>query len=138
MGGLCAGDRRGLAGWDVRRRLFGVKPDGRLLPLPPELRNGLNLGRQSAGLEHMMPFAVIVCDMWEAHHCVSAARRVAELALRMNTVLGAMRGRGAQDHPCAGRLRVVLRWFSSSPPRYRGTVRAGARAVPVEYLELGA
>jgi nicotinamidase-related amidase len=36
-----------------------------------------------------------VCDMWDAHHCVSAARRVDELAPRMNEVLHGLRARGA-------------------------------------------
>src|SRR5262249_26245534 len=31
--------------------------------------------------------AVIVCDMWDTHHCLSAALRVTELAPRMNAVL---------------------------------------------------
>jgi nicotinamidase-related amidase len=39
--------------------------------------------------------AVVVCDMWDAHHCVSAARRVDELAPRMNEVLHGLRARGA-------------------------------------------
>lgn len=39
--------------------------------------------------------AVIVCDMWDDHHCVSAARRVAEMAPRMSEVLAALRTRGA-------------------------------------------
>jgi nicotinamidase-related amidase len=33
--------------------------------------------------------------MWDAHHCVSAARRVVELAPRMNTVVADLRARGA-------------------------------------------
>ena len=40
-------------------------------------------------------FAVIICDMWDSHHCVSAARRVAEMAPRMNAVIAALRDRGA-------------------------------------------
>jgi len=40
--------------------------------------------------------ALIVCDMWDKHWCVSASRRVDELAPVMNTVL------------CAGRERGVL------------------------------
>ncbi|HKW08771.1 MAG TPA: hypothetical protein VJO33_00240 [Gemmatimonadaceae bacterium] len=39
--------------------------------------------------------AVVVCDMWEAHHCVSAVRRVAEMAPRMNEVLTGLRTEGA-------------------------------------------
>lgn len=39
--------------------------------------------------------AVIICDMWDAHHCVSAARRVAEMAPRMNQIVAALRARQA-------------------------------------------
>jgi nicotinamidase-related amidase len=39
--------------------------------------------------------AVIICDMWDAHHCVSAAQRVAEMAPRVNSVVTALRERGA-------------------------------------------
>lgn len=61
--------------------------------------------------------AVIVCDMWDAHHCLNAVRRVEEMAPRMNQVLENARGRGAliihapsscletyKDHP--GRKRA--------------------------------
>ena len=61
--------------------------------------------------------AIIVCDMWDAHHSQNAVRRVAELAPRMNQVLENARGRGVliihapsscmgpyQDHP--GRKRA--------------------------------
>jgi len=39
--------------------------------------------------------AVVVCDMWDAHSCVSAMRRVTEMAPRMNEVLAALRAEGA-------------------------------------------
>ncbi len=39
--------------------------------------------------------AVIVCDMWDDHHCVSAARRVVEMAPRMNEVVNGLRRRGS-------------------------------------------
>ena len=61
--------------------------------------------------------AVIVCDMWDLHHCLNATRRGAELAPRMNQVLHALRDRGVaiihapsacmdfyKDHPA--RLRA--------------------------------
>ena len=38
--------------------------------------------------------AVIVCDMWDAHHCLNAVRRVGELAPRMNQFLKVARDRG--------------------------------------------
>src|SRR5262249_21775823 len=39
--------------------------------------------------------AVIVCDMWDLHHCLEATRRGAEMAPRMNRLLEEMRRRGA-------------------------------------------
>jgi nicotinamidase-related amidase len=38
--------------------------------------------------------AIVVCDMWDDHYCRSSARRVAEMAPRMNEVLRAARTRG--------------------------------------------
>jgi len=62
--------------------------------------------------------AVIICDMWDSHHCVNAVRRVAELAPRMNRFLKELRNSGVtvihapsgcvdayKDHP--SRLRVL-------------------------------
>jgi nicotinamidase-related amidase/type 1 glutamine amidotransferase len=39
--------------------------------------------------------AVIVCDMWDAHHCLNAVRRVGELTPRMDAVLKKLRASGA-------------------------------------------
>ncbi|MEE2639035.1 MAG: isochorismatase family protein [Planctomycetota bacterium] len=39
--------------------------------------------------------AVIVCDMWDAHHCLNAVKRVNEMAPRMNQLLKKMREGGA-------------------------------------------
>ncbi len=38
--------------------------------------------------------AIIVCDMWDSHHCLNAVRRVVEMAPRMNEVLNNARERG--------------------------------------------
>lgn len=38
--------------------------------------------------------AIIVCDMWDHHHCPTAEKRVGELVPRMNDVLKAARDRG--------------------------------------------
>ena len=61
--------------------------------------------------------AVIVCDMWDSHHCYNAVKHVEEIARRMNQVLGKARSQGAliihapsdcmasyKDHP--GRKRA--------------------------------
>jgi nicotinamidase-related amidase/type 1 glutamine amidotransferase len=39
--------------------------------------------------------AIIVCDMWDSHHCLNAVRRAVEMAPRMNSVLEAARKQGA-------------------------------------------
>jgi len=87
--------------------------------------------------------AVIVCDMWDLHHCLNATRRGAELAPRMNQVLNEARKRGAviihapsscmktyEDHPA--RIRAVEtprsktfpqdigRWCHKIPAEERG------------------
>jgi nicotinamidase-related amidase len=38
--------------------------------------------------------AIIVCDMWDSHHCLNAVRRAVEMAPRMNAVLDAARKQG--------------------------------------------
>lgn len=38
--------------------------------------------------------AVIVCDMWDAHHCLNAVRRATEMGPRMNEFLKVARNRG--------------------------------------------
>lgn len=62
--------------------------------------------------------AVIVCDVWDYHHCLNAVRRLEEFAPRLNDVLKKARGLGCviihspsdcmpayEDHPA--RLRAV-------------------------------
>jgi len=39
--------------------------------------------------------AVVICDMWDDHYCRNAARRVAEMAPRMDRVIAEARDRGA-------------------------------------------
>ena len=62
--------------------------------------------------------AVVICDMWDLHHCRNATLRVREIAPRMNQVVSEMRERGAlvvhapsscmdfyQDHPARRRAQ---------------------------------
>lgn len=88
--------------------------------------------------------AVIVCDMWDAHHCLNAVRRETEMAPRMNEFLNEARRRGAliihapsscmqayQDHP-ARRTAIeapradnlpsdISQWCSQIPAEKAGT-----------------
>jgi nicotinamidase-related amidase len=69
--------------------------------------------------------AVIICDMWDAHHCVSAARRVAEMAPRMNSVVAALRDRGALlIHAPGG----CMEFYAGTPARARAAQAPTSRA----------
>jgi nicotinamidase-related amidase/type 1 glutamine amidotransferase len=88
--------------------------------------------------------AIIVCDMWDLHHCLNATRRGAEMAPRMDRVLRAARGRGVlvihapsgcmaayADHPARKRAQATPRsrslppdigtWCYQIPSEERGT-----------------
>ena len=71
--------------------------------------------------------AVIVCDMWDSHHCLNAVRRVGEIAPRIDSFLKAARQQGAtiihapsscidfyQNHPARKHVSSVPR--TKSPP----------------------
>jgi nicotinamidase-related amidase/type 1 glutamine amidotransferase len=87
--------------------------------------------------------AIIVCDMWDLHHCLNATRRGAELAPRMDRVLRAARDRGVtiihapsgcmapyKDHPARRRAQETTRsqglpadigtWCDRIPAEERG------------------
>jgi nicotinamidase-related amidase len=69
--------------------------------------------------------AVVICDMWDAHHCVSAARRVAEMAPRMNEVVAGLRERGALIiHAPAG----CMDFYADTPARRRAQLARRVRA----------
>jgi type 1 glutamine amidotransferase/nicotinamidase-related amidase len=69
---------------------------------------------------HAKDTAVIVCDMWDAHHCLNAVRREGEVAPRMNAVVCELRKHGATiihapsgcmgaytDHPARARAQSI-------------------------------
>ncbi len=75
--------------------------------------------------------AVVVCDMWDLHHCLNATRRGAEMAPRMNRFLNTARRQGAliihapsscmaayEDHPA--RLRALAAPRSQHLPKEIG------------------
>ena len=88
--------------------------------------------------------AVVVCDMWDSHHCRNAVRRVQEMAPRMNEVLTIARNRGAliihapsscmgpyKDHPARKRAQAapmasnvpkdIGSWCHKIPSEEKGT-----------------
>jgi nicotinamidase-related amidase len=84
--------------------------------------------------------AIVVCDMWDSHHCLNAVRRVQELAPRMNQVLEKARGMGVfiihapsscmepyKDHPARKRAQDAPR--ASNVPKDIGQ---WCRSIPAE------
>lgn len=68
--------------------------------------------------------AVVICDMWDTHHCVTAAHRTAALAPRVNTVARVLRAAGALIiHAPAG----CSAFYTGTPARARAI---DAPAVP--------
>jgi dienelactone hydrolase/type 1 glutamine amidotransferase/nicotinamidase-related amidase len=87
--------------------------------------------------------AIIICDMWDAHWCQGATRRVVEIAPRMNDFASAARRRGVlvvhapsscmeayQDHPARKRAQSapaaanqpadIAQWCRSIPEEEAG------------------
>lgn len=88
--------------------------------------------------------ALIVCDVWDYHHCLNAVRRLEEFAPRMNQLVKHVRGKGVtiihapsdcmaayQDHPArqralklAGQEKLpekIKNWCSRIPSEEKGT-----------------
>ena len=65
--------------------------------------------------------AIIVCDMWDLHHCKNAVTREGEMAPRMNEVLEKARGSGV----------LIIHAPSSCMKSYEGTpARERAKSAP--------
>lgn len=87
--------------------------------------------------------AVIVCDMWDAHHCLNAVRREEEMVPRMNEFLTKARSQGAfiihapsscmepyKDHPARKRAqaaptaknlpKMIDQWCTKIPAEDKG------------------
>jgi nicotinamidase-related amidase len=69
--------------------------------------------------------AIIVVDMWDDHHCESAARRVEEMAPAMSRTLEAAREKGAfvihAPSDC-------MDWYEDTPQRKRARAAPSAKA----------
>jgi hypothetical protein len=74
--------------------------------------------------------AIIVCDMWDDHHCKIAAQRVSVLAPRMNQVLTAARDRGVMIIHAPSETMSV---YAGTPYRARmETAKPATPPVPIE------
>jgi nicotinamidase-related amidase/type 1 glutamine amidotransferase len=103
-------------------------------------QDGAWLPRETTETWDPLATAIIVCDVWDAHHSVNAVRRVEEMASRMNRVLHAARSRGVlvihapsgcmaayDEHPARQRARAAPP--AANLPRDIG---AWCRQIPAE------
>jgi nicotinamidase-related amidase len=58
--------------------------------------------------------AVVICDMWDQHWCKGASARVAEMAPRMNQVVGELRRRGVLIIHCPSE---TMKFYQNTPGR---------------------
>ncbi|WP_406697382.1 ThuA domain-containing protein [Singulisphaera sp. Ch08] len=73
--------------------------------------------------------AIIVCDMWDLHHCLNAVRRASEMAPRMDQVLKTARERGAQIiHAPSGCMDA----YQDHPARRRAIETPRSKSLPAE------
>lgn len=73
--------------------------------------------------------ALIVCDMWDAHHCLNAVRREEEMVPRMNEVLDKARAKGVfVIHAPSSCMDA----YKDHPARKRAQSAPAAKALPKE------
>jgi nicotinamidase-related amidase len=80
---------QGLAGWAADALNLSLQRRVEVKPAPGEYQ--VVMSRETWDPKKT---AIIVCDMWDLHHCRNAVRREAEFAPRMNALLEHARGRG--------------------------------------------
>ena len=73
--------------------------------------------------------AVIVCDVWDSHHCVNAVRRVVEVAPRINRFVGELRERGVTViHAPSG----CMDFYRDHPARHHALKIPKASSIPAD------
>lgn len=134
LGGIAMVCRIVLAGWMLGIGMTPVAAQSVATSSPLPSAISLRLSRQlevepGAGRYHRVQepatwqperVAVIVCDVWDSHHCLNAVRRVGELAPQIDRFVDAMRQRGATiihapsdcmaqyaDHPARKRAQQI-------------------------------
>ena len=93
-------------------------------PLALTLQARSSVGKTTAVKEQWMPShtAIIVCDMWDLHHCRNAVVREGEMAPRMNELLEKARAAGV----------LIIHAPSGCMKAYEGTpARERAKSAPV-------
>lgn len=110
-----------------------AEPGAMELHLRKRTETGEKTGRFHATIEKQTwdaaRTAVIVCDMWDLHHCLNATRRGAELTPRMNQVLQEARRRGATIIHAPS---SCMETYANHPARKRAAQMPPAARLPDE------
>jgi nicotinamidase-related amidase/type 1 glutamine amidotransferase len=73
--------------------------------------------------------ALIICDMWDSHHCVNAVRREAEIAPRVDALAKRLRSQGGTIiHAPSG----CMEHYQKHPARMRAQAVPIAKSMPAE------
>ncbi|HEV7405409.1 MAG TPA: GDSL-type esterase/lipase family protein [Chthoniobacteraceae bacterium] len=97
--------------------------------LPLTLQSRTPVGAKQTAREQWLPqqTAIIVCDMWDLHHCKNAVTREGEMAPRMNEVLEKARGQGVLVvHAPSGCMKP----YEGTPARERAKSAPPAARLP--------
>ncbi|MGK0187906.1 MAG: type 1 glutamine amidotransferase/nicotinamidase-related amidase [Verrucomicrobiales bacterium] len=89
--------------------------------------DGIWLKQQSAMHWQAERTAVIVCDMWDAHHCLNATKRGGDLMPRMNALLNKARSSGATIIHAPS---SCMEFYKDHPARKRAIDTAAAPSIP--------
>ena len=98
-------------------------------PLSFTLQSRSPSGKATLVKEQWLPSrtAVIVCDMWDLHHCKNAVIREGEMAPRMNEVLEAVRAEGVLIIPAPS---SCMKCYEGTPARERAKTAPPAARIP--------
>lgn len=78
--------------------------------------------------------AVIICDMWDTHTCKGAARRVGEMAPKLDAFVSAARARGALIVHAPS---DVIKFYADTPQRKRAQEAPLAKAaIPFQWRRI--
>ena len=103
-------------------------------PLALTLQTRNHTGTPRSATESWMPSrtAIIVCDMWDLHHCRNAVIREGEMAPRMNEVLEKGRAAGALViHAPSSCMKA----YEGTPARTRAISAPAAARIPNQIAE---
>ncbi len=103
-------------------------------PLSLTLQTRSAIGKAAQVKEQWLPSrtAIIVCDMWDLHHCKNAVTRETEMAPRMNEVLEKARGQGVLIiHAPSGCMKP----YDATPARQRAKSAPATARLPDKIAE---